>query len=138
MGKRQSDVTKLDRAITALEQLIFAASDREILAEGAAEANYVRGIIDKGIAKCDTSTARSDAPKKCMQPKSKKHRSQVLGDWQAKIIFFRNLMAMRPDLSPRLGAVFGAGRTPTSEELDDLTDELISLGLLSKNGLKKK
>ena len=73
-----------------------------------------------------------------MRPKSKKRHSQMLGDWQAKVTFFRNLMTTRPDLSPRLGAVFGAGRTPTSEELDGLTDELISLGLISKNGLKKK
>lgn len=138
MGKRHSDVTRLDQAIAALEQLILAASDREILAEGATEAHDVRRIIDKGFAKCDMSTIRSGASVHRVRPDSKKRRSQMLVDWQDKIDFFRNLMATRPDLSPRLGSVFGAGRTPTREELDELTDELISLRLISKNCLKKK
>ncbi len=138
MGKRHSDVNRLDQTITALEQLILAASDREILAEGSTEAHDVRRIFDKGFAKCDTPTMRSGASEHRMRPDSKKRRSQTRDDWQAKIAFFRNLMATRPDLSPRLGTVFGAGGTPTREELDELTDELISLGLISKNDLKKK
>jgi hypothetical protein len=138
MNKQQSDVNRLDRVIDALEQLVFSASDREILAEGKTEVHYVRELIDKSIAKCDTSTTRSGTSEQRTRPKSKKRHSQKLGDWQAKVTFFRNLMTTRPDLSPRLGAVFGAGRTPTSEELNDLTDELIGLGLISKNGIKKK
>ncbi len=134
MGKRQSDIGRLDRVNTGLEDLILAASDREILAEGASEAQYVRAIIAKGISKCDTS-ATSNA---IVRPKSKKHRTETLVDWQTKVAFFRNLMATRPDLSPRLGAVFGAGRTPTSKELEDLADELINRGLLPKGGPKKK
>nr|WP_276978024.1 hypothetical protein [Ferrimicrobium acidiphilum] len=138
MGKRQSDVTRLDRAITTLEHLILAASDREILAKCATEAHDIRRIIDKSIAKCDMSTARGGAAERRFRPKAKKRHSQMLGDWQAKVAFFRNLIATRPDLSPRLRSVFSTGQMPTSEELDDLTDELISLGLISENGPKKK
>jgi hypothetical protein len=70
--------------------------------------------------------------------KSKNPRSPELRDWQSRIAFFRDLMATRPELSPRLGTVFGAGRAPTSDELDKITDDLIKLGLISKNNLKKK
>ncbi len=138
MGRPQSDITRLDLTITALEHLVLAASDREILADGATDAHYIRGIIDKGIAKCDASPTQSRYSEQNKRSKSKKSRSELLGDWQAKSAFFRDLMATRPDLSPRFGAVFGAGRTPTSEELDELTDELIGLGLISKYGPKEK
>lgn len=137
MTHRRNNVNQLDGVISALEQFILTASDREITADGASEARYVKDIIDKSIAKCDTSTKSrvSDMPSRS---KPKRRRSKTLGDWQSRIAFFRDLMVMHPDLSPRLGTVFGAGRTPSSEELDKLTDEFIQLGLISKNGLKKK
>ena len=138
MGKRQSDIAKLDRVNTALEHLILAAPDKEILAEGSTEAHYLRSIIAESISRCDTSATSSAASSHIVRTKSKKRRTQTLIDWQTKIVFFRNLLETRPDLSPRLGAVFGTGRTPTSEELEDLADDLIKQGLLPKGGPKKK
>lgn len=138
MGKQKSNMMKLDRVISALERLILAAPDEEILAEDATETHYVKEIIDKGIAMYHTSATRSGASEEDMRPRSKKRHPQMPSDWQAKIAFFRNLVTTHPDLSPRLGAVFGGGRTPTTKELDDLTNELARLGLIARNGSKKK
>lgn len=137
MTHRRSNMDRFERTISALEQLILTASDREIIAEGASEARYVKEVIDKSMAKHDKATD-SGASAVRSRSKSRRPRSQTLSDWQSRIAFFRDLMATQPELSPRLGTVFGAGRTPTSEELDKLTDEFIQLGLISKNSLKKK
>lgn len=137
MTHRHNNLDRLERTLSALEQLVLTASDREIVSEGTSEARHVKTIIARNVAKCDTST-HSGVSDLRSQSKPKKRPAQAVSDWQSRIAFFRNLMATRPDLSPRLGTVFGAGRTPTSEELNKLTDELIQLGLITKNGLKKK
>lgn len=137
MTHRPNNVDRLERTISALEQLFLTSSDREIVSEGTSEARYVKAIIAKSVARCDTST-NSGVSDLRSQSKPKRRPSQAVSDWQSRIAFFRDLIATRPDLPPRLGAVFGAGRTPTNEELNKLTDELIQLGLIAKNGLKKK
>lgn len=137
MTLRRSNIDRFERTISALEQLILTASDQEIIAEGVSNARYVKEIIDKSMAKYDKSTDSSVSAMRS-RSKSKRQCSQTLSNWQSRIAFFRDLMATRPDLSPRLGTVFGTGRTPTSEELDKLTNEFIQLGLISKNSLKKK
>ena len=137
MTHRRSNMDRFERTISALEQLILTAPDREIIAKGAPEARHVKEIIDKSMAKYDKSNDGGVSAVRS-RSKSKRQRSQTLSDWQSRIAFFRDLMATRPELSPRLGTVFGAGRAPTSEELDKLTDEFIQLGLISKNSLKKK
>lgn len=138
MGKRQSDITKLDLTIAALEHLILATPEEEVLAHGSQDVHHTREIIDNSINECGTLIAQSLNSKQRNLSRPKKNRSQMLGEWQAKVAFFRNLMATRPDLSPRLSAAFGAGRTPSNDELDDVTNELINQGLILKNGIKKK
>jgi hypothetical protein len=137
MRKVQSVVSQLDQVISAVEHLILTASDEEVLAEHASDAKNVKVIVSAGIAsgasRLQIGTLEQQTPKK-----SKKRNSQSLSDWQIKIAFFRKLMTARPDLSPHLGAVFGTGRTPTSAELDELTNELVRLGLISDIGANKK
>lgn len=132
-----NNVDRLERTISALEQLILTSSDREIISEGTSEAHHVKAIIAKSVAMCDTSTGSGVSDLRS-RSKPKRQTSRAASEWQSRIAFFRDLIATRPDLSPRLGTVFGAGRTPTSEELSKLTDELIQQGLIAKNDLKKK
>lgn len=137
MIHRPNNVDQLERTISALEQMILTTSDREIISGGTSEASHVTAIIAKSMARCDTSTDNGVLDLRS-RSKPKRQPSLAVNDWQSRIAFLRDLMATRPELSPRLGAVFGTGRTPTSEELNKLTDELIQLGLIAKNGLKKK
>lgn len=140
MSRRPSEVELLDSTVSALEQLILSASDDEIVSQdprGNRAIDDVRTLIKRCLADRDAlSQPASSAPERA---RAKSRRvSQASKDRANRLAFLQRLAAARPELSPRVRAVFSSGRTPTTKELDDLTEELTRLGLLPKGGPETK
>lgn len=140
MTGRPIEVELLDSTISALEQLILSAPDDEILSQnrrGSRAIDDVRTLIERCLANRDALAQPARSAPERSQARGRR-ASRASKDWASRLAFLQRLAAARPDLSPRIRAVFGSGRTPTSKELDDLTEELIRLGVLPKDGPETK
>jgi hypothetical protein len=106
----RSSIARLDRLLTGLEQLVLDAD-----APGAADgADAVRKIISGQLS-----------------GKARKSAKLETSLWQ-KLSLLKELGARRPDLRPRLAAVYGSAKRPSSEEVDALVDALIKAGELKE------
>ena len=132
MIHRRNSVELLDNTLSALEHLILSAPDAEVLSfssQGTRATGDITALIARQLANHEEPSpqALTAAPR----ARAKGTRSTAPSRERATHIeLLRQLAAMRPELSPRLSAVFSAGKVPSSQELDALTEELVLLGIL--------
>lgn len=122
----RSMISKLDAVLTALEELVLAAPNSELIEDRAAlvEAQDVRKLINRKI-----KIRRSVGAK---NPQTKPKPLTVLPDLAGRLAVLRELALTRPELKPRLGLVFGAKGRASADKVNDLVDELIRAGILKK------
>jgi hypothetical protein len=106
----RSSIVKLDQLLTGLQQLVL---DADAL-DGIDGADAVRCIISGRLTRKATTSVKGDSSL-----------------WR-KLSQLAELGVRRPDLRPRLSAVFGSARGPSSEEVDALVDALIKAGELKR------
>jgi len=135
MNQRTSMVARLDNVLTALEELILSGNrqatflNREERERAVFE---IKSLLDVRIRKhSGLDLRRLDA----LAGAPSRHRKSVPSvprDLAARVRLLRNLLGARPELSPRISAVFGGGRNPSRRQVDELTRELVRLGVLKK------
>lgn len=128
MKRSQSHIERLDNVLSGIENLVLAATDDELLRESmdADATDDVKAVVAEQLIRhrvVATAAARRSTASRKRAPRGTK-------EWSQRLAYVQSLLASRPDLSPRLGAVFGTGKTPTSEEVNEVVDELIKLGLM--------
>ena len=126
---------RFERVLAELEDLILDAPDNEIAPLesrassfsadiGGIVGHHLRSIGAEGHAGRDIKTFRLSSGK------------QIQGDAEseaARLMLLRRLVTARPKLPTHLSAVFEGREIPTSRQLNELTEELRRLGLLSKD-----
>lgn len=121
MTQRQGKLAALDIALSALEGNLLSATEHEMReaqrSRGRAlESKQVRDVIDAVVRRRDVEHSQPGTATKV--------------DLASRIEALRDLVRARPSVSSRLSMVFGAGRTPSEQEVDDITRELTHQGVL--------
>lgn len=132
MNRRTNSIRKLDATLAALEQLILNATDSEIrgpLRSAPLEAEEVRAMVSRAF---DQQKEGSRASHRNGGEDGAKRQPKHAETLATRIARLRSLANVRPELAPRLNMVFGANRTPSEREVNDLTEELIRLGILKR------
>lgn len=130
MSHSKSMVAKLDEILTVLESSIMTASSEEILkASVGSNGDDVSSIVRSRLATREKSPV---AVRSSNSGTRKVKASRLASDSMNKLTFLRQLVASRPELSNQIRAVFSAGESPTSDQLDQITEELVKLGVLPK------
>ena len=132
MIHRRNSVELLDNMLSALEHLILSAPDAEVLAfdsAGTGATDDIKALIagqltNQKVPPPQALTATPRARARGKRPVAPPRRRAT------HIELLRQLAATRPELSPRLSAVFSAGKVPSSKDVDALTEELVRLGIL--------
>lgn len=129
MTSSRSAVRKLDRVLSALENSLLSASDEDIVssARDSSAVAEARAIIRphlKDVGLESTSEVKH-------QPK-KKVKSVPSGprELASRLKLLQTLLRSRPELSPTISAVFSGGRKPSKRLVDQVTKELVRLGVL--------
>jgi hypothetical protein len=121
MAHRQIKLATLDFALSALERNLLSATEHEMRdaqrsRRHALESRQVSEVIDAVLHGKEVKHSQPGSVKKM--------------DLASRIEALRELVRTRPSASPRLSMVFGAGRTPSEQEVEDVTRELTRLGVL--------
>ena len=118
MSSPRSQWTELQSTLDAVERVIMDAEDEVILLEapfGRDVTADVRALIVKRLPSQGTH----------LRPQTKeRRRSDTPVDLAGRLALLREIAARRPDVAPRLAAVFGAKMTPTSADIDKLVEDL--------------
>jgi hypothetical protein len=102
----------LDRVLSAIEEDLLHAGDSEILHEAddaRQRVREVRALIDQQLG------ARSRAV-----PRGLTARRRLLAE----------ILRARPTLSPAMSATFSDGKKPSGDEVDELIETLLRMGVL--------
>lgn len=134
MPRKISQDQLLSNTISALEQLLLSATDQEILSDVSditAATNDIRILISKKLAHENKTVPSCIAEPRKLRTKKRQvpRHSKTVPD---QLALLSQLAVNRPELSFRLRAVFDSGKAPTDKQVDELTKELIELGLLPK------
>ena len=133
MIHRRNSVELLDNTLSALEHLILSAPNAEVLSFASARTGAtgdIKALIARQLANHEVPLPKALAAAPRARAKGKRPVAPCR-ERATHIDLLRQLAAMRPELSPRLSAVFSAGKVLSSKDLDALTEELVRLGILS-------
>ena len=124
---------KLDRTLSAIEQIYLGALDKDVIADDIAATTAVvemKRLFATQLKNFEQSTMSA---LKSAVTRATKKPSTILskGEFAARLNILKRIIASRRDLSPRLSSVFGSGREPSEVELSELTEELVRLGILN-------
>jgi hypothetical protein len=117
------ETEKLDNVLSGLERMLLSGPKGELRGRSN-ERSDIRQMIQELL---DREEKRDSVEAK----KTSKPVELPAGRLR-RLAFLRDLIASRPDLSPRIAAVFGRSRKPTETEVDELTKELVRLGILKQ------
>lgn len=120
---RKGSNDKLENLLSGLERSFLSAPDSEF--RGARSAAGVRSLIAQ-IASTDTKSRATAEGRRSAR------RAVLPAERSRRLSFLKQLLSSRPELSPRMAAVFGSGRRPSDKEMDVLTNELVRLGVLKR------
>lgn len=131
---RYNDMSlRLENMISALEKMILEAKDEEILTKGQGEEHAVsdaRTLVEKQLLKYKQSLKPVVKNVKRIVRADVMNAPRVPRDVAGRLQLLRKLLTTRPDLTPRLSSAFSAGRNPSDQEVNKLTEELIRMGVL--------
>lgn len=117
---------ELQSTLDAVERVILDAEDDEILLEAPFDRDVaadVRALIKKRLPSHGVN----------LRAQSKeRRRSAAPSDLAGRLALLREIAARRPDVAPRLAAVFGAKTTPTSADIDKLVEDFVKVNALPK------
>lgn len=134
MSRRNEMTVRLDKTLSVLENLFLDATDKEILAMdrgGKIVVSDVRTLVAHQVAKHKQSLKReAKTARKRIIGVGVKAASRVPIDVAGRMNLLRRLIATRTDLTPRLSSVFSGGREPSEDEVNELLEELIRLGMI--------
>jgi hypothetical protein len=140
MSRHNEMTDRLDKTLTVLEDIFLEADDKEILEmspEWKTLAADVRSLIAQQVDMNKQSLERDTNTKsKQNAGGSVKDASRTPIDVAGRLNLLRSLIATRSDLSPRLSSVFSAGRKPSEDEVNELMEELIRLGMIKDRNRK--
>jgi hypothetical protein len=125
---KQTKNRQTDALLDVAEKLLLEASDDEVLASSGPQAARVAGLEVQALVRKNIDAANSSV----MAPQAKKagrakrnltaqakHKVSVLAS------FLRALAVTRPELSPRLQAVFRSSQPPDPVDVEKLAVELL-------------
>ena len=125
---KQTNNRQADALLDVAEKLLLEASDDEVLSSAGPQAARVaslevQALVRKNIDAANSSVMAPQAKKAGHAKRSlaaqAKHKASVLAS------FLRALAVTRPELSPRLQAVFRSSQPPDQLEVEKLAVELL-------------
>ena len=133
MSRNNSYANKLENTISGLEMTIMNSKDDAILAaSGEDDLSAVRSVIDKQLSKYGYASGRQKKLKQTISA-NRKNTPRAPIDVLERLKLIRLVLSARPDAPSRLSSAFSGGRKPSDNEINELTDELIRLGMLLDN-----
>ena len=118
--------THADSLVDAAERLLLGATDEEILASAGTQASVAASEI-QALVRTNLDAANAALVKDPSPTLREVRRTSAGSKRQASVLvsFLRSLAATRPDLSPRLQAVFRSSERPQRLEVEKLAVELL-------------
>ena len=132
MNRHAQAYEKLSKLLVTFEDEILKIPDAEAVAALNAGRNDVDDVTRLISAQLFGHKGKSASLAPQTSPKSRTRRSAA-AKVEARIVLLRRLLLARPELSPRLHAVFSAGRAPGAQEVERFIAELVRKGVLSKD-----
>ncbi len=141
MNRHTERTDRLDNMLSAIEKLYLEAGNNEILDVVSGEnsaVSEVRALIDQQVAKHKQSL------KPLVKVGGKKlvgadviGSSRIPSDIAGRLKLLRRLVATRSDVPPRMISVFSGEREPSDDEVNELMNDLIRLGIIKERNREK-
>ena len=133
MSPYKRTTNRLDSLLSGLEKIVLESRGEEILVteKVPSVAADVRALIEQQIhrhGESMNSTAKES--RKRVGKIDVKPALTVPRDIAGRLKLLRKLLTTRPDLPMRVSSAFSGGRKLSNREVNELTEELLRLGML--------